>query len=47
MLSIAVLMEYHHNRNKDDVETVGMHSMVSSNSYNINALVLAFARGES
>jgi hypothetical protein len=39
MLSIVVLMDYHHNRNKDDVERVVMHSRVTLNSYNVNAQV--------
>jgi hypothetical protein len=39
LLSIAVLTDYYYNRNKDDVERIVMHSMISSNSYNINAQV--------
>jgi hypothetical protein len=39
MQSIVVLMDYHHDRNKDDVERVVMYSRVSLNSYNVNAQV--------
>jgi hypothetical protein len=39
ILSIAILKDYNHDRNKDDVERVLMHSRVSSNSYNIDAQV--------
>jgi hypothetical protein len=39
MLSIVVLTDYLHDRNKDDVERVVMHPRVSLNSYNINAQV--------
>jgi hypothetical protein len=36
-LSIAVLMNYHHDWIKGDMERVVMYSRVSLNSYNINA----------
>jgi hypothetical protein len=39
ILCIAILMDYHHDRVKGDMERVVMHSRVSLNSYNINAQV--------
>jgi hypothetical protein len=38
-LSIAVLMDFHHDNIKDDMERVVMQSRVSLNSYNVNAQV--------
>jgi hypothetical protein len=40
LLSIAILMDFHHDRIKDNLEKVVMHSRVSINSYNINAQVI-------
>jgi hypothetical protein len=36
-LSIALLMDYQHDRIKGPIKRVVMHSMVSINSYNVNA----------
>jgi hypothetical protein len=40
ILSIAVLIDYNHNRNKGGVERIIMQSRVLSNAYNINAQVI-------
>jgi hypothetical protein len=36
-LSIALLMDYHHDRIKGAIERIVMHSRVSINAYNITA----------
>jgi hypothetical protein len=37
LLSIAILMDFHHDRIEDTLERVIIYSRVSINSYNINA----------
>jgi hypothetical protein len=39
ILSIASLMNYHHDRHKNNVERVVTHSRVSLNSYNVMIVI--------
>jgi hypothetical protein len=40
LLSKAILIDFHHDRIKDNLERVVMHSRVLINSYNVNAQVI-------